>query len=189
MRIGDFLYFGPGLRFDQVDLDGPGLPKQFEHRMTGFYIEPAEECARRGYSFAAGVLLVSCIDALARLRFGYGVGKRFRKFVGEELRSFSGNNLAQRFYDNFRNGLVHEARLKKGGQFSLETKTTVEELGGLLLINPVCLAQEVRHALTSYVTILGRDDGARKRLARFLRREHSDDFALLTRDVPPNNGV
>jgi hypothetical protein len=178
MRIGDLLYFGPGLRFDQVDLDGPELPKQFENRMIGFYIEPAEKCARCGYAFAAGVLLVSCIDALARLRFRDGVGRRFRKFVCKELRSFSADSLAQCFYDDFRNGLVHEARLKNGGQFSLETNTTVAEFDGLLLINPACLAQEVRVALHSYVTVLSQDDRARARLALTLRRDHSDDFRV-----------
>ncbi len=177
-RIADLLYFAPGLRFDQIDLDGPRLPVQFERRMTGFYIEPAEECARGGHAFAAGVLLVSCIDALARFRFGGLVGARFRKFVAEDLRSFSGDGVAQRFYDHFRNGLVHEARIKKGGQFSLETKTTVEELGGLLLINPVCLAHEVRAALESYVTLLGRDDSERRKLAEAFRQDHSDDFRV-----------
>ena len=118
------------------------------------------------------------ILALARLRFGGGVGARFQKFVGEELRSFSGGGVAQRFYDDFRNGLVHEARLKKGGQFSLKTKTTVEELGGLLLINPVYLAQEVRAALGSYVTLLGHDNSERERPAEALRQDHSDDFRV-----------
>jgi hypothetical protein len=178
MRIGDLLYFGPGLRFDQVDLDGPGLPKQFQHRMTGFYIEPAEAWARSGHASAAGALLVSCVDALARFRFGDGVGQRFRKFVGEELRSFSGAGLAQRFYDDFRNGLVHEARLKEGGQFSLDTTATVEELGGLLIINPACLSQEVRAALDSYVILLVRDDNGRGRLAETLREDHSVDFRV-----------
>jgi len=178
MRIGDLLYFGPGLRFDQVDLDGPELLKQFENRMMGFYIEPAEKCVRCGYAFAAGVLLVSCIDALARLRFGDGVGRRFRRFVCQELRSFFDDSLTQRFYDEFRNGLVHEARIKNGGQFSLETNTTVTELGGLLLINPDYLAQEVRAALQSYVTFLSQDDRARERLAQTLRRDHLDDFRV-----------
>ena len=156
MRIGDLLYIGPGFRCDQVDLDGPELPMQFQDRMIGFYIEPGEKCARSGYVFAAGVFLVSCIDALARFKFGDGVGGRFRKFLHRELHF--DDSITQRFYDDFRNGLVHEARLKNGGQFSLETKTTVSELNGLLRINPDYLAQEVRAALHSYVTFFSQDD-------------------------------
>jgi hypothetical protein len=113
MRLGDILYFAPGIRFDGVDVDGPRLPEQFKRRMVGFYLEPARECTRLSFAFAAGVLLVSCVDALARLRFGDGVGKRFKKFAAEELQSLSGGDVAERLYDEFRNGLVHEARLKK----------------------------------------------------------------------------
>ena len=144
----------------------------------GFYIEPAHECARSNHAFASGVLLVACIDALARLRFSGGVGRRFQKFVGEELRSFSGDGLAQRFYDNFRNGLVHEGRVKRGGQFSLETNTTLQEIGELLLINPMCLAEEVRAALDSYIAFLGRVDNERRRLVDALRQDYSDDFRM-----------
>ena len=81
MKLGDVLYFAPGIRFDQVDLGGPRLPEQFRQRVRGFYIAPAEKCAEMDYAFAAGVLLVSCIDALARHRFGDGVGRRDRKSV------------------------------------------------------------------------------------------------------------
>jgi hypothetical protein len=178
MRIGDLLYFAPNLTFDKVDLNGPRLPEQFELRMTGFYIDPAEECARSNYAFAAGVLLVSAIDALARLRFGDGVGMRFTKFVRDELQSFKNDGLARRLYYEFRNGLVHEARLKKGGQFSLKIETTVEQLDGLLLVNPKCLAKEVRKALDSYVALLGRDELERRKLAKALMRDHSDDFRV-----------
>lgn len=52
MKIGDLLYFAPGIRFDQVDLDGVGLPVQLHKRIEGLYILPAEECAARGHAFA-----------------------------------------------------------------------------------------------------------------------------------------
>ena len=159
MRIGDLLYFAPGIRFDEVDLDGPELPSQFRHRIAGFYLAPADECINWGHAFAAGVLLVSSIDALARLRFPDGVGTGFRRFAREELKSFANDGLAQRFYDEFRNGLAHEARLKNGAQFSLETGATVALLDGLLLINPKYLAREVRTALDSYVALLRQDAG------------------------------
>ncbi len=44
------------------------------------------------------------------------------------LTSFASDELAARFYDDFRNGLVHEAKIKQGGQFSLELQSTVQEL-------------------------------------------------------------
>lgn len=176
MRLGDILYFAPGVRFDEVDLRGPGLPEYFRRRISGFYIEPARHCAELGFAFAAGVLLVSCVDALARLRFGGEVGSRFKRFAIEETNSFSTGALAERFYDEFRNGLVHEARLKNGAQFSLDTSATVQQLDGLLLVNPLHLAEEVRSALDSYVTLLETDERSREALARRLEEDLAQDF-------------
>src|SRR5947209_7718539 len=179
MRVGDILYFAPGIRFGQVDLKSPGLPDQYRQRMNGFYVEPAEGCAAHGHAFAAGVLLVSCIDALARARFNNpNVGDRIKRFAREELQSFSKGGLATRFYEDFRNGLVHEARIKNGGQFSLEIGSTVEQLRGVLLINPARLGVEVRSAINGYAALLERDAAARQRLARALARDHARDFAV-----------
>lgn len=183
MRIGDVLYFAPGIPLSQVDLSGPRcgtqLPEQFKRRMAGFYVEPAEQCAQGGHAFAAGVLLVSCIDALARLRFGGEVGKRFQKFACEALRSFSDDALAKRFYEEFRNGLVHEGRLKNGAQFSLQTRATVEPVDGILLVNPTYLAAEVRSALDAYVALATRDGAECGRLGAALWHDLEDDFRLV----------
>lgn len=178
MRIADLLYFAPDVRFDQVDLDGRELPKQFGQRVAGLYIIPAEECSERGYAFAAGALLVSCIDSLARLRFGAGVGRRFKRFACEELQSFSNAELAERFYDDFRNGLLHEGRVKEGGQFSFEITSTLQELGGILLVNPKLLAAEVWSALRAYVALLERDAVERAKLAKTLTRDLAKDFLV-----------
>ncbi len=175
MNISDVLYFAPGLRFDEVDFDGPRLVGQFSSRIEAFYLEPAEDCANRQQPFAAGVLLVSAIDALARLRSPIRVGARFRNFVMSELRSFSSELLAQRFYDDFRNGLVHEGRVKRGSQFSLGIPETVAEFDAILVVNPKYLAQEVRVALGSYVTILEHDANERKKFAEVVNKDFADD--------------
>jgi len=177
VRIEDLVYFAPGLRFSEVDLEGPGLAEQLERRIAGYYLYPAEECCERGHGFAAGVLLVTCIDAVARLRFGGAVGPRFRKFVREELSCFPAGELAGRFYEDFRNGLVHEARIKRGGQFSLERERTVEETDGLLLVNPKYLAREVRDAVARYVKLLSEDEAERSKLVVRLKRDFAKDFS------------
>lgn len=81
MKTGDTLFFAPGIRFVEVDLNGTALARQFERRIAGFYLDPADRCATEGFAFAAGVILVSCIDALARFHVGGGVGTRFKTFV------------------------------------------------------------------------------------------------------------
>lgn len=179
MKINDRLYFAPGIRFSEVDIDGPELPDHFRRRLDGFYIEPAEKCAQCGYAFAAGVLLVSCIDALAYMRFGGPVRKRFEKFTREQLRSFSSGDLAKRLYDDFRNGLVHESRVKNGGQFSLDVGETVIQSDGILIVNPTCLAQETSVALRSYVHLLQMDNAERKKLAERLNKDISEEFRAV----------
>jgi hypothetical protein len=178
MRLADILYFAPGIRFADVDLHGAGLADQHRQRILGFYVEPAEHCAGHGQAFAAGVLLVSAIDALARLRFNDPkVGERIKRFASQELASFDTPELATRFYEEFRNGLVHEARIKEGGQFSLEIGGTVEDHGGLLLINPARLAAEVRTAVDAYAALVAADAAVRRALADALLRDHAKDFA------------
>ena len=179
MREGDELYFAPAIPFREVDLNGSGLPNQYHARIIGFYVDPAEECADRGQAFASGVLLVSCIDALARVRYDGYSGKRFKRFARKKLMSFS-PPLADRLYEDFRNGLVHEAQVKNGGQFSLDIESTVEERdGGLILINPKQLAVEVRASVDEYTDLLNHDDVARRGLSCTLARDFKKEFAAL----------
>lgn len=177
MRLGDYVYFAPGIRFAELDLGGRRLPEQFERRIAGYYLDPALDCCDCGHAFAAGLVIVACIDALARLQYGGEVGMRFKRFLKEELSSFTDERVAERFYDQFRNGLVHEARVKKGGQFSLEQSETVVVDGSILSINPRLLANEVRAALKRYVALLVADDSARLELAQVLKREFLEELA------------
>ena len=176
MKIGDILFFAPGIKFSEVNLNAAEFPGLFGRRISGFYLDPADLCARDGLDFASGALLVSCIDALARFRFGGDVGARFRKFLLHELGSFAGGDFTERFYDEFRNGLVHEARIKNGGQFSREAPGTVQLIDGLLVVNPARLGAEVRSALGAYVTLLERDRVEREKLASHLATDLAVDF-------------
>ena len=106
MKIGELLYFAPGVTFNEVQFHGPALPAQLERRIRGFYLEPAERCAEAGFAFAAGVLLMTCIDALARFRYGND-GNRFRFFAKEALTSFCDEEHARQFHRAFRHGLIH----------------------------------------------------------------------------------
>src|SRR5665811_2022552 len=152
MRIEEHLYFAPGIRFEQVDLEGPELPNQFQLRITGFYIDPAEKLAQRGDVFASGVLLVCCLDAMARFWFGGGSKKRFISIVNKKIESFINNyDLSERFYNDVRCGLVHESRIKNRGEFSLDFQSTIKCIDNIVFVNPKSLAQEVRAALDSYV--------------------------------------
>jgi hypothetical protein len=175
MRIDDILYFAPEIPFNAVDFNSPQMPVQFQSRIEGFYLAPARRCVDAGFAFAAGSLAVVCIDALARFQVGGKVGPRFKAFVRRELRSFASETKARQLYDEFRNGLIHEARIKRGAQFSLDADATITEIGGVLLVNPARLTEEVTEALGNYVDRLVRDSAERRRLARLLVADHADD--------------
>jgi hypothetical protein len=176
MKIDDVLYFAPGLRFDEVDFDGPGLPSQLEARMVGFYLEPADWCIKMKFAFAAGVLLTTCIDALSRAQTGSpDVKRRFTSFCRGHLQSFVRQAIAERFYEEFRNGLVHEARIKKGAQFSFDFDETVTEVDDALILNPAPLALEVRQGLERYIQHLKRNAAERGEFAARLKADHAEE--------------
>jgi hypothetical protein len=157
VRIRDILYFSPKYKF--IDLkwdDKDNLLKAFQDRVEGFYIEPTRKLNEEKKAFAAGVLCVATIDSLARIETGLDkVGDRFEYWVKNNIEQFNRPNpdkpsqtLAYRFYDEFRNGLVHEGRIKNAGQFSHdrnELVNTVEVNGAesVMIVNPDCLLNAV----------------------------------------------
>ncbi|MFC1351113.1 MAG: hypothetical protein G8D89_01820, partial [gamma proteobacterium symbiont of Clathrolucina costata] len=120
MKIGEYLYFAPGLPFDELELSAAALPGQYIRRIEGFYLEPAEILAQQGHGFGAGVLLLCAIDALGKVDYpAFGVGERFKQYSRERLASVSNADYADQLYDAFRCGVVHEARAKDGAEITL----------------------------------------------------------------------
>lgn len=154
MRIREHLYFAPGITFSNVDTSGIALAQQISSRFQGFYLKPVRLLVEGDHAFASGVLLVAAIDALARLETGnHKVGERFQSWCTAHLPSCK-DTITNRFYELFRNGLVHEARIKDGGEFSLEIQNTFQESGLILSCNPKRLLAEVESALVAYIRTL-----------------------------------
>ncbi|MBW4471320.1 MAG: hypothetical protein KME45_13075 [Stenomitos rutilans HA7619-LM2] len=185
MRIGDFLYFAPKLQFSDLDLDNSDLGAAWEQRVRGFYIEPASALICMNYAFASGLLILSAIDAMSRYeaaqrRIGRReVGKEFKSFVKAELQSFSSEKNADDLYDKYRNGLVHEARLKEGAEFDLKQDETLLRLGPVTRVNPAKLLEEVKQALAKFVSILAEDENS-KQFADLLRKDFAFELGLIS---------
>lgn len=176
MKIGDQIYFAPEVRFSELDLGGPKLPDQYRARIDGYYLRPAKDCVTRHHAFAAGLLVLSAIDSMSRLYFGPNrrgrvVRKDFRAFTRLLLPSFRDPNAATILYEKFRNGLVHEARLKDGCQFQLGLSATLDLSGMVPVVNPDRLLHEVQGALDVVVTEMKASQPFRVELAKLLRRE------------------
>jgi hypothetical protein len=150
MQLQGQLYFAPGIPFKNVKWkDAPQLGRDFEARIDGYFLIPAEELGRKGDLFASVLLSVCAIDSIIRVakemdpklveqrridrqRFDNGEIKRVPRDpceVGRTdwetwLSGFRGLDriVAGEFYAQIRCGLVHECRLKEGSK--------VEAFGG-----------------------------------------------------------
>ncbi|MFA4935815.1 MAG: hypothetical protein WC568_08275 [Candidatus Methanoperedens sp.] len=132
VNVANELLFNPMLKYSEIRWDdNEALIEAFSDRVKGFYLEPAQKLNDyEKYAFATGVLCVSTIDLLACITISCNsgtVGTRFKQWIKEHITAFDNSNpnseiLADKFYNEFRNGLVHEGRIKNVGQFSYDYK-------------------------------------------------------------------
>jgi hypothetical protein len=174
MRIGDVTFFAPEIPFGDVDLTGRTLPDQLKARMEGFYLQPADLCVDVRHAFAAGLLTVTCIDAMSRFAHGpnratRGVRKDFCTYAQTRLRSFGIAGDARLLYEDFRNGLVHEARLKNGSQFLLDGERTLDRRGAFAVIDAALLLREARESVEGVVQEMRDSVPFQEELAHYVR--------------------
>jgi hypothetical protein len=178
MRIDEILFFAPRVPFHTVDTGSPSLILHFCLRIEGYYLSPAVELASHRDAFPAGVLLVSAVDALARYdpRCTDPV-TRYTDWLAREMPSFGDPLHARRFYNDFRCGLVHEARIKNGCEFSTAIRKTLHLEDGVMVINPQYFHAEAVSALASFSDYLGRDAGAFTTFRNRIRADFQHEFA------------
>ncbi|SRR5713101_317396 len=182
MKVGDHVFFAPGIRFRDLDLDGTRLPEQYNARIEGYYLIPAQRAVEAGDAFAAGVLALTAIDAMSKLYFGPNrptrqVKSDFEFFVRGKLPSFCGPENAKVLYEKYRNGLVHEARLKDGCQFEVGCSKTFEASGPTPIIDPARFIAEVRIALKQLVSEMNGSQQFRAEFAKCIREEFRFELA------------
>ena len=184
MKISDILYFSPNYKFIQIDWDNKeDLINAFKDRVDGFYLNPADDLNKKEYGFVAGLVCVTTIDFIARISVGGKVGYRFKKWLCKNIPHFnkkdpnnSNKTLAKRFYDEFRNGLVHEGHIKDCGQFSYEFKDTISVNDGVMLINPEILLKDIKKAFEEYIREVKENQEAFGKLKKSLKSDFQGDI-------------
>jgi hypothetical protein len=165
MIIGDIPYFSKNYQFTNLKWDDKdNLLKAFQDRVSEFYIEPIKKLNKGKKAFAAGVLCMATIDFLARIETSLdNVKERFRYWVENNIKEFYTSKpdtplqkFVDRFYEDFRNGLVHEGRIKNAGQFSYDDDVLVkfDEVNGLnpmMIINPKSLQEAISKSFKKYI--------------------------------------
>lgn len=195
MRIGDILYFSPKCKFIELRWDDKdALIKAFQDRVEGFYLGPAKKLNCEGYTFATGIMCVTTIDFLARIETGsHKVSERFEYWVKNNIEQFNKPNpdkplqtLAYRFYDEFRNGLVHEGRIKNAGQFSHDCNELVETVKvngteSVMIVDPGHLLKAIATSFTGYMNKVKKEEFAFQAFKCALIRDFRRDVEYANR--------
>lgn len=156
MKIKEHLYFSPKYRFEDLKWDDKNnLISAFKDRIEGYYLDPVILLNENKKAFAAGVLCVTIIDFLALIFTGCeSVKKRIVDWLKNNIKEFNtrdtsnkNRSKAERFYEEFRNGLVHEGKIKNNGQFSYDFKELLKISENIMLINPNYLLEAIKIAL------------------------------------------
>lgn len=169
MMFDDELHFSASRRFTELMWDDPrSIIKDYRERMMGMYIEPAKGLCLMRQPFAAGVLAVCTIDALAKIDLeNINISTRGIEYAGwleryipwmgeidphnkyprEQRREQS--SLAMRFYQEVRNGIVHEGRMKEGAYFSVaeHPPAPVFVKDGCMVVHSIALLENIEESL------------------------------------------
>ena len=189
MRIGDALYFSPNYKFTELKWDDKdNLIKAFQDRVEGFYLTPAKELNKsKKYAFATGVICVATIDLLARIETGLldKVRQRFEGWLKYNIENFNAPNpnnqsqsLAYRFYDEFRNGLLHEGRIKNAGQFSYDINESdkLVKVDTVMIVNPDTLLKNIDESFKRHMNKVKKEEYAFQAFKCALIRDFQRDF-------------
>lgn len=188
MRIENEIYFAPGIKFKDLVWDDPNqLVNAFRHRVYGFYLCQAhlfieswneqinlgrEREELSGLAFGCGVICSTAIDFLAVIEFfpSQDVGDRYKKWLNKRIPlcvqpdpQNPKQTISSRFYYEFRNGLVHEGRIKNAGQFSfdqdiLPSNGLYEIVDEAMVVNPSMLLNFIVTGLDEYLHETERDE-------------------------------
>ena len=158
MRVDDVVYFSPGVRAIDIDFTNTEqLINEFQARIETYYFQPVHLLNTTGNAFAAGVMIMATIDAITY--YSIGGNDRIKSFFyyldnlgdyEEEKRK----SLSKAFDANFRNGLIHEGRIKNAGQFSYAYPWLLEIEHDFMIVNPKILQEKVEEYFYSYLQIL-----------------------------------
>ena len=172
-------------------LDGDDKDKVmelFKERVKELYLEPArlliehaKYCKNNmGFLFSAGLICVSTIDFLSRFYAGCPENKvreRFVDWISVYMKPHFDKKLATKFYEDFRNGLVHECRIKNGGEFTLRSEEVIYIVDQKYLrVNPRNLLYLVYEGFEEYVNDIKNDEVLYEELKNCLMKDFENDF-------------
>lgn len=163
------------------DADDEKVLEAFGDRIRNWYIGPIASMLKDpGNDFTSLAIECMLLDALSGYYFGLqkdSSPKTFKDFTREVVPGMKERSTAEMFYDAFRNGILHETRIKKSGFISRRVDDVVVEDNGALYVNPQELHEVLQNWFDSYHKMLSEKEGLRKRFFDrfiFLFRDHTE---------------
>jgi hypothetical protein len=149
-----------------------------------------------GVAFSVGLLCSTAIDFFSAIEFypSQSVGTRYEDWLLNRIPILDqadpnnpGQTLAKRFYKDFRNGLVHEGRIKNAGQFTFQDGLFTDDqlfniVEGAMVINPVILFNLVTDAFDEYRSEVVSSEFNAQKFRCALTGFFSEDVAYATRN-------
>lgn len=176
LRAEDKLHFSPRCIFGDLDFnDKRKLICCVRDRIYGFYLTPAKLLDTKEYGFGCGLLCVATIDSLARISYPEKVGCRIKKWLKNNIPEFREEDFANRFYEDFRNGLVHEGRIKNPGEFSYEPSKIITREDRIIRINPRILLRRLEEVVERFLIELEKNPESFSRFKDTLIRDFGDE--------------
>jgi hypothetical protein len=179
------LYFAPGYTFNQFYLASPNVRVQkWRDRINGFYLDSADFMVKTrnpDYAFVVGLICFTAIDAIARIVIGGYSKPRFIKWIRQNINDFKilRRSIAGRVYIEFRCGLVHEARIQKGGQLTYQIRKIIEINKGIISINPERLLDALKQTFNSYINHVLQDERATIELSQKIMEDFKKDIKFV----------
>lgn len=182
MRVGDHVYFAPGILLKDLDLlDKDFLISAFEKRMNSYFLEAMRLLNEQKNAYGAAIIEFSMIDALAKYTSTVMESKD-RKAIREMTKILQANfainaKLAKRACNEFRNGLLHENHIKDKGQLCYETSKSFElEEKGCLIVNPQKLEDELKTFFQLYIEKLQTDEEVYSLFLRHIKNDFENEI-------------
>lgn len=180
LREKNKLHFSPNCIFGELDFDNrERLIECFRDRIFGFYIEPAKLLDKENLAFSCGLLCAATIDSLARILYpDKKVGFRIMKWLDNNIAEFREDKYSERFYYDFRCGLVHEGRIKNPGEFSYDSEELVTRVDGVMRINPRRLLLRLERAVEKYLLELESDPISFSKFKEALEKDFEEEVRM-----------
>ena len=192
MNINDKIHFSPNYKMVQLDFSNrKEIIKAFNDRILNYYLKPLKYLINKkenDSAFSSGILCFALVDAFARYTSDDNVVKRriinWLKINITSISKINNNQnkpeytpetVSEKIYISFRNGLIHESHIKKGGQFSFYEPNTVNYNDEYLIINPRHFYKDLKKYFEKLIIDLNKCDSKYNIFIKRIREDFEDE--------------